>query len=140
VLCFDHHTGKLLQRVDGPLHSSLGDMVLTRDGEPIVSDGDGGVLYRVSNGRMLEINRTAFISPQTGTRIPAGEQLFVPDYLRGIGRFDLTTGHVSWWNRGGVDKVAANGIDGIYLYRHFLIATQNGSPPSASFSWRWAQC
>jgi hypothetical protein len=129
VLCFDLHTGKLLQRVAGPLHSSLGDMVLTRDGEPIVSDGDGGVLYRVSNGQMLEINRAEFISPQTGTRIPSGEQLFVPDYLRGIGRFDLKIGHVSWLNRDGVDRVAANGIDGLYLYGHFLIATQNGSSP-----------
>jgi sugar lactone lactonase YvrE len=129
VLCFDLHTGRLLQRVAGPLHSSLGDMVLTRAGDPIVSDGDGGVLYRVSNGQMLEINRTEFISPQTGARIPSGEQLFIPDYLRGIGRFDLKTGRVSWVNRDSVDKVAANGIDGLYLYGHSLIATQNGTSP-----------
>ena len=129
VLCFDLHTGRLLQRVAGPLHSSLGDMVLTRAGDPIVSDGDGGALYRISNGQMLEINRTEFISPQTGARIPSGEQLFVPDYLRGIGRFDLKTGRVSWVNRDSVDKVAANGIDGLYLYGHSLIATQNGTTP-----------
>ncbi len=129
VLCFDLHTGKLLQRVAGPLHSSLGDMVLTRAGEPIVSDGESGILYRVSNGRMLEINRREFISPQTAARIPSGEQLFVPDYVRGIGRFDLKTGQVSWLNRDDVDKVAANGIDGLYLYDHSLIATQNGSSP-----------
>ncbi len=129
VLCFDLHTGRLLQRVAGPLHSSLGDMVLTLDGDPIVSDGDGGVLYRVSNGQMHEINRTEFISPQTGARIPSGEQFFVPDYLRGIGRFDLKTGRVSWVNRDSMDKVAANGIDGLYLYGHSLIATQNGTSP-----------
>ena len=129
VLCFDLLTGRLIQRIAGPMHSSLGDLILARDGEPIVSDGDKGVLYRVSNGRMLEINKTDFISPQTATRIPEGEQLFVPDYLRGIARFDLTTGHVSWLNREGADKVATNGIDGLYLYGHSLIATQNGSSP-----------
>ena len=104
-------------------------MVLARDGEPIVSDGDKGVLYRVSNGRMLEINKTDFISPQTAARIPSGEQLFVPDYVRGIARFDLNTGHVSWLNRDGADNVATNGIDGLYFYSHYLIATQNGSSP-----------
>jgi len=129
VLCFDLHTGKLLQRIAGPMHSSLGDMVLTRDGEPIVSDGDNGVLYRVSNGQMLEINKSEFISPQTATRIPSGDQLFVPDYVRGIGRFDLKTNQVSWLNRDDGDKVAINGIDGLYLYGQYLIATQNGSSP-----------
>jgi hypothetical protein len=129
VLCFDLLTGKLVQRVAGPMHSSLGDMILARDGDPIVSDGDKGILYRVSNGRMLEINKMDFISPQTPTRTPSGEQLFVPDYVRGIARFDLKTGHVSWLNREGADKVATNGIDGLYSYGHSLIATQNGSSP-----------
>jgi hypothetical protein len=129
VLCFDLLTGRLVQRVTGPMHSSLGDMVLSRDGDPIVSDGDKGVLYRVSNGRMLEINKTDFISPQTATRTASGESLFVPDYVRGIARFDLSTGHVSWLNRDGGDKAAANGIDGLYFYGNDLIATQNGSSP-----------
>jgi hypothetical protein len=129
VLCFDLLTGKLVQRVAGPMHSSLGDMILTRDGDPIVSDGDKGILYRVSNGRMQEINKMDFISPQTPTRTRLGEQLFVPDYVRGIARFDLKTGHVSWLNRDGADRVATNGIDGLYSYGHYLIATQNGSSP-----------
>jgi hypothetical protein len=129
VLCFDLPTGKLIQRIAAPMHSSPGDMVLARDGDPIVSDGDKGVLYRVSNGRMLEINKTDFISPQTPTRVPSGEQLFVPDYVRGIARLDLKTKRVSWLNRDGADEVAVNGIDGLYFYGHSLIATQNGSSP-----------
>jgi sugar lactone lactonase YvrE len=129
VLCFDLRTGKLVQRVAGPAHSSLGDMVLARNGDPILSDGDKGILYRVSNGQMLEINKMDFISPQTATRSPSGEQLFVPDYVRGIARFDLKTGHVSWLNKDGADKVATNGIDGLYSHGHYLIATQNGSSP-----------
>jgi sugar lactone lactonase YvrE len=129
VLCFDLLTGRLVQRIEGPLHSSLGDMVLAGDGEPIVSDGDKGTLYRVSNGQMLEINKMDFISPQTAARIPSGEELFVPDYVRGIARFDLKSGHVSWLNKDGGDKVATNGIDGLYSHGHYLIATQNGSSP-----------
>jgi hypothetical protein len=32
-------------------------------------------------------------------------------------------------NEEGADQVATNGIDGLYLYGHSLIATQNGSSP-----------
>lgn len=129
VLCFDLSTGRLLQRIEGPIHSSLGDMVLTSDGEPIVSDGDSGALYRVSKGRLVEINNTDFISPQTATRVLSRNQLFIPDYIRGVARFDLDTGHVSWLNKDGEDKVALTGIDGLYFRSHYLIATQNGTSP-----------
>ena len=129
ILCFDLRSGRMLQRIEGPMHSSLGDMVLTRQGEPIVSDGDNGILYRVSNGRIVEINGTDFISPQTPVVFPAEEKLFVPDYTRGIAKFDLRTGHVFWLNQNDADKVAINGIDGLYMYHRSLIATQNGSSP-----------
>jgi hypothetical protein len=129
VLCFDLGSGRLLQRIDGPLHSSLGDMTLAPHGEPIVSDNDKGTLYRISNGRMVEINKMDFISPQTAIMIPDGDQLFVPDYTRGIGRLDLRTKRVQWLNPNGVDRVALTGIDGLYLYGHTLIATQNGTSP-----------
>jgi hypothetical protein len=127
VLCFDLHSGTLLQRIE--MHSSLGDMVLTPQGEPIVSDGDSGVLYRMSNGRMNPINTVDFISPQTPALLNAGEQFFVPDYVRGLGRFDPQKGSVVWLSRNGEDKVALNGIDGLYLHGHWLIATQNGASP-----------
>jgi hypothetical protein len=104
-------------------------MILAPHGKPIVSDSDKGTLYRISNGRLMEINKMDFISPQTAVMTPDGGQLFVPDYARGIGRLNLRTKQVQWLNPNGVDKVALNGIDGLYLYGHTLIATQNGTSP-----------
>jgi hypothetical protein len=128
VLCFDLASGRILERIEGPQHSSLSDMVLTQQGEPIVSDGEGGILYRVSGGRLSEINRLDFISPQTPA-VSAAETLFVPDYARGIARIDPHTSQVLWLNQDGADGVALGGIDGLYLYQTSLIATQNGTSP-----------
>lgn len=129
VLCFDLDRGKLLRRVEGPPRVSFGDMVLSREGDPNVSDGDGGGLYRLANDAMTEINRTDFISPQTPALGPYGKTLLVPDYLRGIAALDLDHGQASWLNQDGADKIALNGVDGLYVWRHSLILTQNGTSP-----------
>jgi hypothetical protein len=133
VLCFDLRTGKLLQRIEGPRPSSLSDMALSQDGEPIVSDGKRGKLYRVKNRQILQINTHDLVSPQTAARIPFSEDLFVPDYLRGIARVSLPTGRLSWLgSRLGSElapKIVTNGIDGLYLHDHDLLATQNGTSP-----------
>jgi hypothetical protein len=127
VLAFDLQSGRVLQRIEGPLHSSLGDLALTPNGEPLVSDGDNGVLYLVSHGRLTELNRADFISPQTAAVAPAIS--FVPDYVRGIARFDLRTTHADWLKQRGGVQVAIIGIDGLYLHGRTLIATQNGITP-----------
>ncbi len=59
-------------------------MVLTADGDPIVSDGQGGRLYRLLNGDLRAIDSNEFISPQTPVRVPGVDTILVPDYLRGI--------------------------------------------------------
>jgi hypothetical protein len=129
VLCFDLATGRLLDRIEGPPHTSPGDLSLTRDGDPIVSDGDGGGLYRVANGSISAIDTTNFISPQTSARVPGTEQLLVPDYARGIAAFSLVDHRVSWLNIDDADHVALNGIDGLYFRGHSVIITQNGTTP-----------
>jgi len=129
VLCFDLSTGALRQRIEGPAHSALGDMALTRAGGPIVSDGDGGGIYRVSGDRLERIDRGDFISPQTPTTHPDGRHVFIPDYARGIAVVDLAGGQLIWLNRGNVKKYALNGIDGLYFNEGSLIATQNGTSP-----------
>ncbi|MGA8027799.1 MAG: hypothetical protein WB992_11690, partial [Bryobacteraceae bacterium] len=65
VLCFNLGTGALLHRIESSAHSALGDMVLTRAGDPIVSDGGGGGVYRVEEDRLQRIDGGDFISPQT---------------------------------------------------------------------------
>lgn len=129
VLCFDRQTGKLLRRVEGPRGAGFGDMALTPDGDVVVSDGDGGGVYRLpANGIALErLDHGEFISPQTPALAPDGRHIFVPDYLRGIAVLDLTTHQVRWLSSEG--RYALNGIDGLYFDRGRLIAVQNGTSP-----------
>ena len=135
LLCFDLRTGAVVRRIEGPAKSALGDMALTPEGDPIVSDGDGGGVYRVVDGRLQLINSRDFISPQTPVVLADGAHAFVPDYARGIGLLDLKTSQVAWLNQQqgktpgrGID-VALNGIDGLYFNRGSLVLTQNGTSP-----------
>jgi hypothetical protein len=129
VLCYDLKNGKLLRRIEGPRPSALGDMVLTGQGDVIVSDGDGGGVYRVlANGAMMQrLDDGDFISPQTPAMHPDGKRIFVPDYVRGIGVLEIATKQVRWLSMGG--RFALNGIDGLYFDRGRLIAVQNGTSP-----------
>ncbi len=129
VLSFDLQTGKLLNRIEGPLHTALGDMALTAAGVPIVSDGEGGGVYKVEDGRLELINGKDFISPQTPVVLPGGNLVAVPDYVRGIGILDLRNGQVQWVHSQDGVKVALTGVDGLYYADGALILTQNGTSP-----------
>jgi len=128
VVSFDLKTGTLRQRFEMPAKCALGDLVLTGEGIPIVSDGAGGGLYRVSGNQLKRIDAGDFISPQTSAMHPDGSHIFVPDYARGIGILDLASKRVVWLDQ-SVPKFAINGIDGLYFDRGFLVATQNGTSP-----------
>jgi sugar lactone lactonase YvrE len=129
ILIYDLKSGQLLHRIEGPLHTALGDMTLTQDGDAILSDGDGGGVYRIrrETQQIERLYAGDFISPQTGAMLPDGKRIFVPDYARGIGILDLSTKQVTWVPMQG--RYALNGIDGLYLDDHTLIATQNGTSP-----------
>lgn len=126
VLCFDLKSGRLLSRVEGPAGAALGDMALDAAGNPIVSDGQKGGIYRLRDGKLELVNGTDFISPQTPAISPDGRHAFVPDYLRGVGLLDLETGGVKWL---GSNRVALSGVDGLYFCRGSLFLTQNGTAP-----------
>lgn len=129
MLCYDLQNGKLRRRIEGPHGSALGDMALTAKGDVIVSDGDGGGVYRVlTKGTTLErLDDGDFISPQTPAMHPDGQHIFVPDYARGIGVLEIATKQVRWLSMEG--RFALNGIDGLYWDRGRLIAVQNGTSP-----------
>lgn len=131
ILCFDLHTGRLLHRIEGPPHTALADLALAKNGDSIVSDGFGGGVYRVVDGKIVLINGTDFISPQTANVLADGERALVPDYLRGIAVLNLHTGHAVWLNSKNLkgEMTALNGIDGLYLNGSSLILTQNGTSP-----------
>ena len=127
LLEFDLGSGKLLSRVEGPAHTALGDMVLARDGGPILSDGTGGGIYRLRAGKLQRIDRGDFISPQTAAMCEDG-RVFVPDYVRGIASFEPDTGAVKWFAM--QNRFALSGADGLYCRGGSLIAVQNGTVPS----------
>jgi hypothetical protein len=129
LLSFDLATGKLLRRVEGPAGAALGDMVLDAKGDPIVSDGAKGGVYRLRDGTLQLLNGTEFISPQTPAMLPDNKHVFVPDYLRGIGILDLDTGAVRWIADNGPGRTALNGVDGLYVRGKSLFLVQNGTSP-----------
>jgi sugar lactone lactonase YvrE len=129
VLCFDLRSGKLLHRMEGPAGAALGDMVLDAEGDPIVSDGQKGGVYRLRDGKLQLLNGTEFISPQTAAVLPDGKHVFVPDYLRGIAILDLETGGVKWLSQEGSRGTALNGADGLYFDHGSLFLVQNGTSP-----------
>ncbi len=129
VLCYDLKNGTLLRRIEGPPRSALGDMALAANGDIIVSDGDGGGVYRVhaDHAELERLDDGDFISPQTPAMHPDGKHIFVPDYVRGIGVLETASRQVRWLSTGG--RFALNGIDGLYFDRGRLIAVQNGTSP-----------
>jgi hypothetical protein len=131
VVCFRLADGRLMRRIEGPPHSALGDMALAPDGDAIVSDNDGGGVYRIradaKDAKMERVDAGQFISPQTATAEEDGRHVFVPDYVRGVGALDMETEEVRWIEADG--RHAMQGIDGLYFTDGVLIATQNGSSP-----------
>lgn len=129
VLRFDLKTGKLLRRIEGPAGSALGDMTLTPNGDAIVSDGEGGGIYRIlAEGDHLErLDAGDFISPQTPAMHPDGQHVFVPDYVRGLALLDLASKQVRWLSN--EEQFALDGIDGLYFDHGALLAVQNGTSP-----------
>ena len=127
ILVYDIDSARLVRRIAGPPGATLGDMVLTPNGDAIASDNDGGV-YRVHSDtwRMERLDSGEFISPQTPAISADGHIAYIPDYLRGIAILDLRTKAITWMDAGGH---ALNGIDGLYLSGRTLLATQNGSSP-----------
>lgn len=126
VLQYDF-AGRLLRKIPGPPGSQLGDLAILSDGTAMVADGEGGGLYQAKPAaeRLERIDHGDFVSPQTPCPLPDGHVL-VPDYVRGIGKFDPASGEVRWLTSSAHQLT---GIDGLYLYGLSLIATQNGVSP-----------
>jgi hypothetical protein len=132
LLEYDLDRGTLLFRSEGPRHGNLGDMILADNGDPIVSDGDGGGIYRIHNRRLSRIDHSDFISPQTLAICRNSNTAFVPDYVRGMAMMNLTTGSVRWLSTQG--HYDLDGIDGLYCRGNLLIAAQNGASPERVIS------
>jgi hypothetical protein len=132
LLEYDLDRGTLLTRIEGPRNGNLGDMVLADGGDPVVSDGDGGGIYRVHDRRLDRIDHGDFVSPQTLAICRNSNTAFVPDYVRGTAMMNLATGSVRWLSTQG--HYDLDGIDGLYCRGNLLIAAQNGASPERVIS------
>jgi hypothetical protein len=134
VLGFEIPSGRLTQRYELPKDSTaraLADIALMDDGDLVVSDSRGGGIYLLrphGAGLSLLIAPGTFPSPQAPAGVPGTPIVLVADYIRGVARVDRRTGAVSWL-RHPVD-LALNGVDGMRLSGHTLIAVQNGVRPN----------
>ena len=135
VLEYDLDTASLLRRVEGPPHGALGDMVLLRNGDAIVSDGEGGGVYRVVGNALSRLDHGEFVSPQTPASCGDDQVLFIPDYVRGLATLDLRTGSVEWSPRGAF---ALDEMDGLYCSGNTLLAVQNGATHPRVVAYRLA--
>lgn len=128
---YDLQSRRVLARFslrDDKQSHALGDMTVTPGGDVVVSDGEAGGVYLLRRGsKQLEKLSDEFVSPQTPAMHPDGRQVFVPDYLRGIGILDIQTHQVRWLRH--PENIALNGIDGLYFHREALLAIQNGTTP-----------
>lgn len=130
LLAFELDSGSLRQRIDSPVTGLLGDMTIGRGGELYVSEGMNGAVLRLPAGgsRFERLDQAGeFPSPQTPALSADEKTLYIPDYVRGIAAMSLSDHSVKWLQPAG--DLALSGIDGLYLYRSFFLAVQNGTTP-----------
>ncbi|MEZ4589248.1 MAG: hypothetical protein R2909_22975 [Gemmatimonadales bacterium] len=123
--------GRAVVPDDGRPHW-LGDLVLTPEGDALLTDSESPVVYRarLSGGR-LEIEpwleHRMFRSLQGAAFDQAGTTLFVADYSHGLFAVDVATHAVR--HLPARPGASALGIDGLAWWRGSLIGIQNGGSP-----------
>jgi hypothetical protein len=134
VLRYDLALGTLRARYDlprAPGPQEPGDIAVAPNGDLLVSDGRGGVVYVIregSNSLDTLVRAGSLVSPQGLAPDADGKRVFVADYALGIVAFDRRTGAVQPVPR--PRDVAANGVDGLILVGDRLIGVQNGVTPN----------
>ncbi|MEO7729366.1 MAG: hypothetical protein ABIY55_00200, partial [Kofleriaceae bacterium] len=132
VFKYELATGKLLASyllpADGQPHA-LGDVVLAANGDVYTSDSATPTLYRIAaaTDKLEPFVDHGFLSLQ-GMALSADDKLlYVADYARGLYTLDLVTKELARLDPPA--GIATTGIDGLYLHRGRLVATQNGTEP-----------
>ncbi|MBS1490708.1 MAG: hypothetical protein JSS93_09280 [Bacteroidetes bacterium] len=133
VFKFDLATGHLLHQFIAPKKGVYGDLILSSKGKVYLSDSETNELSIV-NEKTNQIEpffySSEFISVQGITLSSDEKSLFIADYEKGIFKLDLHTKKLNLITT--AKDVSLKGIDGIYFYRHSLVAIQNGVVPARS--------
>lgn len=133
VVAYELATGKLIARYpvprDGRPHV-LGDVAVSSAGDAYATDSLSPTIYRVDAARgALEVVVEGGFRSLQGLALSSDDRtLYVADYARGLYAVDLATKAVTRLEL--APQIAATGIDGLYLHRGRLIATQNGLTPA----------
>lgn len=133
VFKFDLTTGKLLAKIQRPKWDKegvFGDLILTPEGEALVSDSQNNSIFKVNEKtKQLEPYFTSpdFWNIQGLTFSDNGKYLFISDYIKGIFRLELKTKTLIEL-KCSLD-VSLKGVDGLIYYKQSLIAIQNGTNP-----------
>jgi hypothetical protein len=126
-------TGKLIAKYlvphDGRPHA-LGDVIVSSRGDAFTTDSASPTLYRVDAARgQLEVVVDGPFRSLQGMALSADEQtLYLADY--GLGLYALGLADKALIRLEPAPTIAATGIDGLYLHRGRLLATQNGAEPA----------
>lgn len=133
VLKFDLKTGKLLKTFVIPDRTAehwLGDLAVAANGDVFATDSAKPTVYVLRDGKE-EIEK--FLEDQSIVNLQGldfssdGKFLFLADYTKGVFAVDLKTMAVSQISV--PSNITTLGIDGLYVYKGSLIATQNGVNP-----------
>ncbi|MFI4967950.1 MAG: SMP-30/gluconolactonase/LRE family protein [Gammaproteobacteria bacterium] len=138
LLRFDLHSGALEETYvasDGGAHG-FNDLTVAPDGSVYVADDSGGVYALAPGAKALKALTPAgaLLSSQGLALSANGRYLYIADYGAGLYAYDLVGDKLSRLNAPA--DVATFGVDGLYLYGHDLVATQNGVEPQRVIRYR----
>ncbi|MEO1049648.1 MAG: L-dopachrome tautomerase-related protein [Bacteroidota bacterium] len=128
IMKYDLNTGKLLQRysLKDSLDHWFGDLTVSSSGDVYISDSQTNQVYTINEEMdRLEVlfESETFLSLQGIAYDDRSNALFIADYVKGIYRIDLSDKTLIKVNCG--EEVSLKSVDGLYLYKNSLIATQN---------------
>ncbi|MEX2088862.1 MAG: hypothetical protein WEB62_03785 [Bacteroidota bacterium] len=109
----------------------FGDLVLSKSGEPYVTDSRSPAIYRIrSRSDQLELflESDSFASLQGIAFSDDERTLYVADYSRGVFTVDMSSQKVSILDP--PENCTLLGIDGLYQHGRSLVAIQNGVNPN----------
>jgi sugar lactone lactonase YvrE len=135
---FDLHSGALLGTYTAPDAGDHGfnDLTVAPDGSVYVADDSGGVYLLVPGAKTLKaLTPAGALRSSQGLALSADDHyLYIADYGGGLYAYDLQGNKLL--RVSAPANVCVFGVDGLYLYGHDLIATQNGIEPQRVIRYR----
>lgn len=111
---------------DGMQHG-FGDLIISREGEVLVSDSRSNIVYRLEENVLKEYIKSDDILSLQGLA-QLNDYLFLADYSSGLYAYNRLTHSVKPVQT--PENLSLKGIDGLYAYNDMLIAIQNGVHPN----------